>query len=59
MEDLYETPLYPFIKSEKIGLDSVRLNVIAIDVRTGEILAWRGWMKDEEVEAAKAPWPKS
>ena len=56
MEDLYEKPLYPFIKSEKIGLDSVRLNVI--DVRTGEILAWRGWMKDEEVEAAKAPWPK-
>ena len=38
MEELEEIPLYPYIKSEKRGLDSVRLNVI--DVRTGELLAW-------------------
>ena len=38
MEELEETPLYPYIKSEKRGLDSMRLNVI--DVRTGELLAW-------------------
>lgn len=30
--------MYPYIKSEKRGLDYVRLNVI--DVRTGEVLAW-------------------
>ena len=38
MEELEEIPLYPYIKSEKRGLDSMRLNVI--DVRTGELLAW-------------------